>query len=102
MRGKIMTIEITTTKGQKNLTGCALGKKYRRNYHIDDFDDSDEIVFIHFSPKVFSLNYDFFKTMFGPSMRKLGPKFSTHYQFYSGNKMRDHISEFITKFQIQG
>lgn len=96
-----MTIEITTTKNQKNLTGCSLGAKFRKQYQIDSYDESSEIVFVHFSPKVFSINYDFFKAMFGPSIRKLGYDFSSHYQFYAGNKIRDHILNFIDKFRNQ-
>jgi hypothetical protein len=48
------------------------------------------------------MNYEFFDAMFGESVKKLGSSaFYSKYQFMTGNKMREQISQFISRCAIE-
>jgi hypothetical protein len=97
-----MTLEIPAIKGQKNLSGFVMGDQFRKKFNISQYDDFEGTVFVHFSPRFVSMNYDFFVGMFGESIKKLQSKFHLRYQFQVGNKMKLRTSEFVEKFVDNG
>ena len=98
----MITLSLKADKKTKNLNGSELGKKFREKFELDKYDDTDDMIFIDISTKIFSINYQFFLGLFGDSLKKLGTrKFNLKYQFITGINLKTKISKFIEQAEIE-
>ena len=97
----MITLSLKADKKTKNLSGLTLGKKFREKFELDKYDETEDIIFIDISTKIFSINYQFFLGLFGDSLKKLGTrKFNLKYQFITGINLKTKISKFIEQAEI--
>lgn len=97
----MITLSLKADKKTKNLSGLTLGKKFREKFELDKYDETEDMIFIDISTKIFSMNYQFFMGLFADSIKKLGTrKFNLKYQFITGINLKTKISKFIEQAEI--
>lgn len=85
-------------KDSKVLSGREIGVKWRKNFLLDNIDNSDKEVEIIVPDDLYSINISFFLGLFGDSIRALGAEcFKKKYKFKCDAFLRKNIDKYIDK-----
>jgi len=74
--------EARTSKNAKVFSGRERGRHWRREFGLDELDHNDTQVVVSIPEDILSINLSFFLSLFGESVRFLGPEdFRQKYRF---------------------
>jgi hypothetical protein len=83
-----------TSKNAKVFSGRERGKYWRRQFRLDELDRADHRVTVVVPDDILALNLSFFLSLFGESVRFLGPEgFRDKYEFRCDPSLNPQIEQ---------